>query len=640
MDNKEDNVKETENKEIVKEAEKREESLNESEIIDINKSEEEVKETSDGRVKRGLGGKNPPKTREDFIVNQQKKKKRKRRITLIVVLAVIIAIIMLIVNFINKTKDAFGDLMAGNVQTAFVEQKTLYDSKNATGTLYALESRTISRSLQGSGQGGAQINAINVQVGDHVSIGDVLVEFSSDNIEESIARAKEDIGTKKQLQAINAEDVQRKYVTQYEDAATSMTSTAKNVERKLEALHEACDAYGDAKRERDEAKDKAERDGINWESIKASYDSRVDSAYQAQKAAQRDYDDAVAAQAEGGAGSMSSVANSLSQADSEYKRAQITAGDEVKELQRKLNDSIESLDDYVVYATIDGIITEINVSEGNTFVSGNVLTIQDDSGFKADVLVDEYDIPKVKKAYNEKKAQGKNLDVVVKTDATGDEEFKGHVTLISPTSTTTANNGTSSSGSNSSGGSSGSSSGTANYKVSIELDETDEALMIGMSAKVAIVCDQSPENSLCVPYNCVEEIEDGKFIVKVMDENGDKNTVDDLKKDIGSDASNGNSSDIVVENNAGGAARKPKKQNPISKAVSDVTKNNKNEVAAGRNYREVEIDKIFETDYYVAVKAKNPDSLKTGDEVMIVTDKANGNDIMAMFGGPGPVGVY
>ena len=61
---------------------------------------------------------------------------------------------------------------------------------------------------------------------------------------------------------------------------------------------------------------------------------------------------------------------------------------------------------------------------------------------------------------------------------------------------------------------------------------------------------------------------------------------------------------------------------------------NKEEVSFGRRYREVEVDKIFDTDYYAAVVPKNGGVLNEGDEVMVVTEKSSGNDLMAMFGGP------
>ena len=606
------------------------ESISDVDIININEEENKQKK-SDNSKKQGMR-KAPPKNTNDFIANQKKRKRRRLLIILLIVAAVIGLIVFWISNSVKKAKETLAGLSANTVQTAFVEKKTLYDSKDATGTLYALESRTITRSLQGSEQGGAKINAINVEVGDHVSVGDVLVEFSKENVEKSIAEAKEDIGTQKQLDALNAEDEQRKYVYTYESAATSMKDAAQNVEDALKELYEACDAYGDAKRARDEAKEKA-----NWDDKKASYEAQVANAYQAEQQAQKAYDNAVKAQADGGQGSVSSVANSLSEADSSYKKAQITSGETVKKLERQLNDSIDSLDDYIVYATIDGVVTEVNVSEGNTFVSGNVLTIQDDSGYKADVLVDEYDIPKVKKAYEEKKANGQNLEVVVKTDATGDKEFKGHVTLISPTSTTTTSFSSTSSGSGSSSGGT-SSSGAANYKVSIELDEIDESFMIGMSAKVAIIVNQSPANSLCVPYNCVKQTDDGKYIVKVLDENGDKNTADDILP-AGAVANEGRRSKDEVANNNGIVVEKEETSETKIEVTADkgkkgfsFGKSGEEPVEIGKRYREVEVEKIFDTDYYVAIVPKEEGSLKEGDEIIVLTEKSSGDDFMAMFG--------
>ena len=656
-ENKSEAVQENSSEVKADNAESRKEDLKDSDIIDIDKEQAKAEastsnkaKTDSAKAKRGLGGKNAPKSTEDFIAKQKKRKRIRRFITLAIVLLIVLIIVLWVKNAMNKAKEALAGMQANNIQTAYVEKKTLYDSKDATGTLYALDSRTISRALKESGSGGAQIEAINVEVGDHVKAGDILVQFSSENIEESIARAKEDIGTKKKLQAINAEDAQREYVYSYSKTATDMKNSAENVEKTLKDLYEACDAYGDAKRERDDYKEH-HQDDLNYDSMLKSLESAVASAYQAEERAQKAYDDAVAAQADS---TLASASNNLSSADSTYKKAQINSGEEVKQLTRQLNDSIESLDDYIVYATIDGVVTDVNVSEGNTFTSGNVLTIQDDSGYKVEVLIDEYDIPKVKKAYEQKKANGQELEVVVKTDATGDNEYKGHVTLISPTSTSTTTGGASSNSSGSaSSGASSSSGSTANYKVSIVIDEIDDAFMIGMSAKVAIVVNQSPDNSLCVPYNCVEETEDGKFIVKVMDEHGDKNTADDMKASFGnkglSDTQNEDSEEteskgvngIVVENDSDDKdsdkkSERDKKDGLLSKLSGK--KGKSDEIEMGRRYREVEVEKIFDTDFYAAVVPKVEGSLKEGDEVMVVTEKASGNDIMAMFGPGGPGG--
>ena len=659
------------------------EELSDSEIIDINKEQpkEEVK-PQNKKKEHGVGGKNPPKTTDDFIAKQKKRKKTRKIITLLIVVIIILAIVLWVKNAINKTKEALKDLQANSVQTATVEKKTLYDSKDATGTLYALESRTLTTNL---GQIVAKINSVNVEVGDHVQEGDILVEFSREEVDKSISEQKEDIYTQKQQDAIDAADAQRNYVYSYTSVANNIQDAAEKVDRALKALHEACNAYGEAKSERDKIKNMSDDEIIDKysnssgtasaqansenmdddekkavaaaakatqaqsirKSALASAEEAVTRTFQAQETAQQNYDDAVEAQARTINDSQTGN-GSLSSADSSYKKSQITSGQQVKQLQRKLETLEDSLDDYIVTASISGVVTEINVSEGNRFNNGNVLTIQDDSGYKAEVLVDEYDISKVKKAYETKKNNGEQLKVVVKTDATGDEEFIGHVTSIAPTSTsTTTGGGSSSSGSSAASAASSSSSGTANYKVSIELDDVDEAFMIGMSAKVAIVVDESPDNSLCVPYNCIEE-KDGKYYVRVMDENGDKSTADNMMQGMAGkpeDPENSDDSDdtkgvngIVIENNGsdsgekGHSRRGGKKDGFLSKLTGD---KGGEQVELGRRYREEEVEKIFETDFYAAVIPKTEGSIKEGDEVMIVTEKSSGNDIMAMFSRPG-----
>ena len=598
------------------------EDLTEADMIDINKEENKPQKTE-----AKTASKKNNKATSEFIAKQKKRKRVRTLVILAIVFIAIGGLALFIKGKFDKAKKLLEDMQANNYQTATVERKTLYDTKNATGTLYSLESRTLTRSLKESG-GGAKIETINVEVGDHVSVGDVLVQFSKENIEKSISEAKEDIGTQRKIDAITAEDAQRNYVNSYYDVATNIQDSAEKVERALKNLHEACDAYGDAKRKREEIEENDELSESEKKLRLESAENAVASALKAQEQAQQAYDDAVEAQAK----SISDgQGKSLSNADSEYKKSQINSGETVKKLQRQLQDSIDSLDDYVVYATINGVVTEVNVSEGNTFTSGNVLTIQDDSGYKAEVLIDEYDIPKIKKAYTEAQKNGKELEVVVKTEATEDNEYKGHVTQIAPTSTATAKIDNSSSGS--SGGTSSSGSSSVNYKVSVELDEVDDAFMIGMSAKVAIVVNKA-ENALCIPYNAIDEKDDGTFAVRVMDEKADGGGPG------GNDDSVKRVNGIVVENDSDSkeSDNKGDKKDKLKDGLfSAFGKDNADipEVNQGPKYREVAVKKLFETDFYVAVEPVVPEGLNEGDTVMIIEDSDTGNDIMAMFGGGG-----
>lgn len=662
---KDDNIKESKETEESKSAEKSEnptesekmeksgedasqalkESLNDDEIIDLNDAKEETEHTNDRKSSKGEAQpakdkktpKKKPDSTEDFILRQKKRKKRRKLIIIAIILFLVIFIVFRIISGINKAKKVLEDIQASSYKTATVEKKQLYESKNATGMLYPLESRTLTTNL---GTQVAKINKVNVEVGDYVQEGDILVEFSTEDIDKSIQNQLEDISNQRKQDAIAAEDAQREYVYSYSTAATGMQSSAKDVERKLYDLHEACDEYGDAKRKLQEIKDKdADEYGGDKgkETAIAQQESVVSAAYQKQLQAQRTYDDAVQAQATGNSG-IADVANNLSKADSAYKKQQVTANNQVTQLERKLEDLEDSLDDYVIKASMNGIITEVNVSEGNKLQQSNdILTIQDVSGYNAEVMVDEYDIPKVKKAFEEAKAKGDTLEVVVKTEATGDSEYKGHVDSISPTSTATAKGkATSTTQSDSS----------VEYKVTVTVDEIDPTFMVGMSAKVAIVVDKSPENALCVPYNAVEEKSDGTCVLRVIDEKGTKSVYGDeydkMQDSInsadrsGSDGKRGTNG-IIVENGANDRGSNNKDKDKEEKGLSSVfSKLTGNDGDAGTEnapkYREVKVEKMFETDYYAAVVPLNDSEIKVGDTVMLIADKnENANDLMSMF---------
>ena len=68
------------------------------------------------------------------------------------------------------------------------------------------------------------------------------------------------------------------------------------------------------------------------------------------------------------------------------------------------------------------------------------------------------------------------------------------------------------------------------------------------------------------------------------------------------------------------------------KKGSSFGKSDEEPVEIGKRYREVEVEKIFDTDYYVAIVPKEEGSLKEGDEIIVVTEKSSGDDFMAMFG--------
>ena len=109
--------------------------------------------------------------------------------------------------------------------------------------------------------------------------------------------------------------------------------------------------------------------------------------------------------------------------------------------------------------------------------------------------MDEYDISKI----------SKDLKAVVKTDATGDEQLKGTVSFVAPTPNSTA----------SSGGNTGTANTSPAYKVRIDLEDYDERLRVGMTAKTSIILD-SRENVFAVAYDCVQTDEEGNNYIRIM----------------------------------------------------------------------------------------------------------------------------
>ncbi|MBR1622408.1 MAG: efflux RND transporter periplasmic adaptor subunit, partial [Pseudobutyrivibrio sp.] len=152
-----------------------------------------------------------------------------------------------------------------------------------------------------------------------------------------------------------------------------------------------------------------------------------------------------------------------------------------------------------------------NYTQGNT-----VFTIADTSAFVVEATVNEYDVANIQK----------DLPANVKFEATGDEEFGGTVSFVSVASEATISSNAASSAY--SAATTSTSSGTATYKVKIKLNENDDRLRVGMTAKASVVLD-SVSNVLAVPYDCIQTDEDGNTFVTAIAEDGTKTNINITK---------------------------------------------------------------------------------------------------------------
>ncbi|MFT3984328.1 MAG: efflux RND transporter periplasmic adaptor subunit, partial [Lachnospiraceae bacterium] len=479
-----------------------------SSIDELAEAKERIEKEQGGEMERVILSEHEPETKPHKGVKAQKVFLKIGHILnkfKVLIILIIIAVIAFFVykNYQTKQELAQAMAMGSQLETAAIEKRDLTSSITTTGTVESQEMRTLSSAIKDT-----KITSVNVEVGDTVTEGEILVTFSDEDINRTIADLQEDISVSEQKDAIESETQDREYLYTYGTEASNLSSAAEKVEDALTDLQQACDAYGTAKTKRDEAKSAMESaysayapyEGqtvsansaeaslkSTYESAKSAYESAensVTSTYNAQVSAQKAYDSA----AEGQASTTRSSANSLTSADESYQKNTLTKGDSTEDLRRQLEDYQESLSDYVVTAPISGIVTSLAVENGNGFSGGEIMTIQNCDSYTISTEIDEYDIPDIELGQ----------EVVIKTDATRDDELEGVVSFISPTASASS-------------GSSG-----VTYNITIDILTKDDRIKIGMSAKLNIIVDEKTD-VLTVPYDAVTENEAGESVIYVLD---------------------------------------------------------------------------------------------------------------------------
>ena len=202
------------------------------------------------------------------------------------------------------------------------------------------------------------------------------------------------------------------------------------------------------------------------------------------------------------------ASDNLTDASKNNDRNISNAADSLEKAQKQKeysNDSsAQTIEDYqeqitacTVTAPISGVITAMEVEEGDTYLGeGKTLfSIANNQNFIVSASVDEYDVSSI----------SKDMTAAVIVEALGDDELPAKVSYIAPTATTST---------------SGNSAGSASYDLEIALDDENADLRIGMTAKASIV-KEAVYDVLTVPYDCVTTDEDGNSSVTI-DKDGEK----------------------------------------------------------------------------------------------------------------------
>jgi len=158
----------------------------------------------------------------------------------------------------------------------------------------------------------------------------------------------------------------------------------------------------------------------------------------------------------------------------------------VVQAKEALNEAIDRLPKTVIRAPMTGVVTRLNVDEGETAIVGTMnnpgsllLTVADLSVMEAVIRVDETDVPDIKLGDS----------TTVEIDAFPKQKFVGHVTEISHSSTSNPE---------SQAQVGGASQQSVDYEVIIQLDNPPPTLRSDLSATAEIVT-ASRKNVMSIP---------------------------------------------------------------------------------------------------------------------------------------------
>ncbi len=412
----------------------------------------------------------------------------KKHLKLIVVLVIIVVVILVLRYRAQKAAEAMLE-QANTPVTATVSVMDLQQSVSVTGSLAAADTAAVTSTIGGSVTG-VKVSKINYEVGDYVEAGDIVVEFDGDDYSRKVSELDAQYNISDQETANSISELEQTIKTTQE----KIDDKQKYLDDNLAAYNNLKDAYDQYEKYKDSDKSVVER----WERESAAALAKSEPVSIELYEAAQDELETLQIQLDTYNNQLE-IAKLKQQYATDY--TQVDAYDDV----------YESMDSTHVAAPISGYIITMNVEEGNNYSQGStVFTLADTSGFEVEATVDEYDIANIQVGQ----------PAVVKFEATGDEEFEGTVSFVSLASESSI----SSAESTTAALTSSTSSSTATYKIKITLNEVDERMRVGMTAKASVVLD-SVENVFAAPYDCVQQDEDGNYFITKLDDDGTETNI-------------------------------------------------------------------------------------------------------------------
>lgn len=434
-------------------------------------------------------------------------KKRKPVIIVSVILVIIIIAVALTSCFSGSPEQNVST--APITETAVIEKQNLVNSISVSGTVEGDNLVKITSTVN------SKIKSLNVGIGDYVKKGDILCIFDSSALEDEYNSLKETVEKSNEMNQSAHEINQRNLQNAKTEKNAVLAQAQRNIDNAIEERDKAYEKYNNLIGKYNEYAGK--KDDL-YNQFQSSGDEMTYQEYQEAlqlfKSTEAELD-ALESQ-------LSTYDNAVQTAQDSYDSAERNADSAIQSIQDTINsekyntdssseNQLEKLSEKISECTVkaprDGIITALNVAEGSIPATDAIMTIEDSSNLKINVQIKEADILNVKEG----------MKAVIRTNATGDKEFKGTVSkvvnIFSGADPLTQNEG--------------------GYTAEITVDDNNTALLIGMNAKVKIITDEK-DNVLAVPYDAISE--DNKiYIARKQSDGSYKSEAVKIEKGIESD---------------------------------------------------------------------------------------------------------
>ena len=176
------------------------------------------------------------------------------------------------------------------------------------------------------------------------------------------------------------------------------------------------------------------------------------------------------------------------------RNSELSASLNAKTQESQVKTYENQLENGVIKSTVNGVVTSVSAKVGDIYTGEAIAVIEGSEELIIESEIDEYDIADI----------DVGMEVLIKTDATRDEELKGVVVYTAPSATESQTASIT-----------GTAENTATYNVKIQLNSVNDRLRLGMNAKLSIITAKK-ENVWTVPYDAVYERTDGTKYIEIL----------------------------------------------------------------------------------------------------------------------------